>query len=93
MAKKNFTWNELAKAISKLPEKERRKPAIIQIEDESALRHITGLTAIQKDVYVNKEDNEDAGELEGLKYVHEDFDIKDYRVATPKGTPFLWIDF
>jgi hypothetical protein len=88
-----FTWNDLAEAISKLPEEQRTKKVFLAIDDESTFRKIDGLEIIPEDVYINKEDNDDGGPLEELKELYgEDFKEEDYRLSTPKGTPFLWTD-
>ena len=89
-----FTWNDLLEAASKLPAEERTKQVHISFEDESQFRKVAGLETIPEDVYVNNDDDEDCGDLETLKDAHgEDFKLEDYRLATPKGTPFLWDGF
>lgn len=89
-----FTWNDLLEAVSKLPAEQRAKQVHISIDDESTFRKVAGLETIQEDVYVNTDDDEDCGDLETLKDAHgEDFKLEDYRLATPKGHPFLWDGF
>ena len=89
-----FTWNDLLEAVSKLPAEQRAKQVHISIDDESTFRKVAGLETIQEDVYVNNDDDEDCGDLETLKDAHgEDFKLEDYRLATPKGYPFLWNEF
>lgn len=86
-----FTWDDLADAISKLPAEQRTKQVHMSIEDESKFRSVAGIETIQEDVYVNKNDDEDCGDLETLKDAHgNDFDQDDYSLITPKGYPFLW---
>jgi hypothetical protein len=66
----------------------------MSIEDESTFRRVAGLETIPEDVYVHNEDDEDAGDLETLKDAHgADFKESEYRMVTPKGTPFLWDGF
>ena len=94
MTKKNFTWNDLAKAINKLSLKQRKGKVFMQVDDESVFKKVSGLEIIETDVYVNKDDSEDCGTLEELEELHgEDFNKKDYRLCTPEGTPFLWNEF
>lgn len=91
---KKFTWEQLGKAINRLPVEQKRKRVMVSIEDESVFRSVVGLETIPEDVYVNKEDFEDCGELEELREAYgKDFNKKEYRLATRKGTPFLWDGF
>lgn len=88
---KKLTWNKLAEAISKLSDEQKKKPVLLLIEDESQFR--TLFPTIQKmseDVYVNREDDEDIGNLEDLKYANGNFIKSNYKLSTRKGTPFLW---
>ena len=89
-----FTWVQLAEAIMKLPDEERLKQAYISIDDDGRFTKIAGLEVIENDVYVNTDNEDDAGSLEDLKSAHgEDFIEGDYVLATPKGTAFLYNEF
>jgi len=91
---RKFTWDQLAKAINKLPAEQRKKQVVITFEDDNMFRRVGGLVIIEEDVYVNKTDNEDSGSLTELKELNQDgFVKKDYRLSTKKGTPYLWHDF
>lgn len=91
---KEFTWNDLAQAISSLPESERLKSVHIAIDDENRFRRVAGLETIQEDVYVNNDDDEDLGGLKELEDVHgDDFNIENYRLCTHKGHPFLFDEY
>jgi hypothetical protein len=86
-----FTWADLAAAIILMPEEFQSNQVCISVEDESEFRTVPSLEKIEQDIYVNNDDDEDCGPLEELREMHgEDFDISNYRLATPKGTPFLW---
>ena len=88
---KKFTWDDLAKAISKLTPQQRKNKVFMSIDDENRFRHVESLETIPEDVYVNKDDDEDSGSLQDLKDAwQEDFKKSDYRLSTKKGTPFLW---
>jgi len=91
---KNFTWDDLAEAISKLSPKQRKNKVFMSIDDESIFRHVEGVETVLQDVYVNKDNDEDCGSLEDLKDAWgDDFNKSDYRLSTKKGTPFLWDGF
>lgn len=90
----SYTWNSLLKAISNLSPEQREKQVFFTYEDESRFKKIHGLETIPEDVYINKDNDEDCGDLETLKEVHgDDFKEEDYELVTPKGTPFLWDGF
>jgi hypothetical protein len=88
-----FTWNDLAKAIEQMPEGFRANQVCIAIDDEDIFRRVAGLETMREDIYVNNDDDEDCGSLEELQAMNEeDFKLTDYRLTTPKGTPFLWAE-
>lgn len=89
-----FTWDQLHEAISKLSPEQRAKQVYISLDDDSVFKKVEGLETIEEDVYVNKFDYEDCGNLKDLKDAHgEDFNEEDYKLSTPAGTPFLWDGF
>jgi hypothetical protein len=90
---KTLTWSELAKLINQLPEAEKAKPVFLLINDENSFKKVNGLETIPEDVYYNKEDHEDCGDLKTLKECHgEAYNRENYELSTPKGTAFLWSD-
>lgn len=94
MAKKKFTWADLARAIAKLTPQQKRGQAFMQVDDEKEFKKIESLEIVQADVYVHKKDSEDVGTLEELEELHgEEFNEKEYKLCTPEGTPFLWNEF
>ena len=91
---KPFTWDDLADAIAKLPAEERQKSVCIAIEDEGTFRAVQNLETMEKDIYRHKQNDYDCADLETLKETCEgDFNIEDYELVTPAGTPFLWDGF
>lgn len=69
--------------------------AVADLSTEKLEKKISELEAeldlVECDVYVNINDPDDAGSLEDLMLANGyDFDIEDYKLCTPKGTPFLW---
>lgn len=90
----NFTWADLAKAISEMPKEQQEKEVFVSIEDESRYRKIDSIQTVDKDVFVNIYDNDDIGTMQDLKDAHgEDFILKSYRLLTPSGFKFLWDGF
>lgn len=91
---KKFTWNDLLDKINKMSEEQRERQVWVSIEDEDYGRNIKDIQFIEEDIYVHIEENEEIGTLEDLKtVVGDDFDIENYKLLTPKGTPFLWDGF
>lgn len=89
-----FTWEELAKAIDNLPPDFKQKQVQVSFEDESIFKHMHSLLTIENDIYVNEDNDEDCASLEDLKELHgNEFKLSDYRLATQKGTPYLWDGF
>lgn len=89
-----FTWNDLLNQINKMDEEQRERQVCVSIDDESYFKNVADVQFIEEDVYVNIEDNDEIGTLEDLKSVTgEDFNIDNYKLRTPKGTPFLWDGF
>lgn len=89
-----FTWNDLLEQINKMDEEQRQRQVWAAIEDEDYFRCVKDVQFVPDDIYVNIEDNDEIGTLEDLKSVAgEDFDIDNYKLRTPKGTPFLWDGF
>ena len=88
---KKFTWNDLQERISKMDEKQRESQVCVSIEDDSYFRDVKDIDFISDDIYVHIEDTDEMGTLKDLKCVEgDDFDIENYKLITPKGTPFLW---
>ena len=90
---RSITWAELKTFVDKIPEEKLNDTAFVQFSDETHARPLFEPHFTDDDIWVHKEDNEDAATLEELKYLHdEEFKIEDYRLSTPKGTPFLWAE-
>lgn len=88
---KKFTWNDLQERINNMSEEQRQKEVYFLTGDDSSFKIIDDVEFVECDVYVNESDQDDAGTLEDLMLANgEDFNIEDYRLCTPKGTPFLW---
>ncbi|MFT4168515.1 MAG: hypothetical protein QM653_05285 [Dysgonomonas sp.] len=90
---KKFTWNDLQDQINKMNEEQRERQVCVSISDEG-FYSIEDIQFIEDDIYVNIEDNDEIGTLSDLRdSAGDDFDIENYRLTTPKGTPFLWDGF
>ncbi len=85
-----FTWKQLAEAINNLPQEEQERQCKVIIDDASQSTKITMFETLPHDIYINKNDEDDCGDLKTLKEAHgEDFNQEDYELATRKGTAFL----
>lgn len=94
MAQEKFTWSDLQKAISEMNAEELARQISIAIDDESQFKNVSGVEEIPEDIYVNKGDPEDCGDLTTLKEAHgSDFNEEDYVLSTPKGRKFLWAEY
>jgi len=90
---KPHTWQDLKDFINTLTEEQLKKICYVMVDDNTYGKPLLEPFKIDHDVYVNKHDEEDCGSLEELRVAHEeDFKEEDYELATPKGTPFLWIE-
>lgn len=90
---KKFTWDDLLEQINKMDKEQRKRRVCVSISDDG-FYGIKDIQFIEDDIYVDIEDNEVVGTLDDLKRITGgDFDIQDYRIAIPKGTPFLWDGF
>lgn len=88
---KRFTWNDLQERIGSMSEEQRQEQVYFLTGDDDSFKVIDDVEYVENDVYVNINDPEDAGSLEDLLAANGyDFDIEDYKLCTPKGTPFLW---
>lgn len=89
---KHATWKQLREFIDTLSAEEIEEPVFAFIEDSPTAMPVTTPFQMENDIYVNVEDEEDAGPLEELKLAHcDEFDLSNYRLATPKGKPFLYL--
>lgn len=89
---KKFTWNDLQDQINKMNEEQRERQVCVSIDD--GFYSIEDIQFIEDNIYVNIEDNDEIGTLSDLRgSTGDDFDIENYRLITPKGTPFLWDGF
>lgn len=90
---KKFTWNDLQDQINTMTEEQRKRQVCVSISDDG-FYSIEDIQFIEDDIYVNIEDNDEIGTLSDLRdSTGDDFDIENYRLITPKGTPFLWDGF
>lgn len=86
-----FTWNDLQERMNNMSEEQRQTQVFFLTGDDSSFKIIDDIEFIECDVYVNIYDQDDAGTLADLMLANgEDFNIEDYKLSTPKGTPFLW---
>ena len=94
--KKPITWQELKDFVNSIDEEHLSSEVLVQFEDETLARNMQEPYKLEHDVYVYDDNWEDSGSLEDLKELMQDaepaFDINLCRLATKKGTPFLWID-
>lgn len=89
--KEKFTWNDLLVAITQMPVELRDQQVSMAIDDETYFRNVDSIDYVPVDIYANKDEPEDCGDLETLQYAHgPDFKLEDYKLVTKKGTPFLW---
>lgn len=86
-----FTWNDLLERINNMSEEQRQKQVLFFTGDDDSFKVIDDVEYVENDVYVNIYDQDEAGTLADLMLANgEDFNIEDYKLSTPKGTPFLW---
>lgn len=86
------TWKQLREFIDTLTPEELEQPASAFVEDEQYAVPLAEPFRMEKDIYVNVDDDDDSSTLEELKLAHGDeFDPANYRLATPKGKPFLYL--
>lgn len=86
-----ITWADLKEAANKMSEEQLNTPVFIAQDDEYWVK-INEIVLVEEDIYVNKDDDEDAGTLSELKELHDDeFVLENYRLMSKKGTPFLAI--
>lgn len=91
---KKFTWNDLQERISNMSEEQRQKQVLFLTGDDDSFKIIDDVEFVECDVYVNIYNQDEAGTLTDLMLANgEDFNIEDYKLCTPKGTPFLWDGF
>lgn len=89
--KKTITWADLKEAANKMNEEQLNTPVYIAQDDEYWIK-INEVVLVEEDIYVNKDDNDDAGSLKELKELHDDeFVLENYRLMAKKDTPFLSI--
>lgn len=90
---KTIKWKDLKKFVNDLNEDQLENTVHVFIEDADVASPITEAFLMEDDIYSNEDEPEDCGSLEDLKSAHmEDFDESQYRICTPKGTPFLYIE-
>lgn len=88
-----ITWKQLKDFIQTLSEEELKTPAWILIDDNSQATKLLEPLRIEQDIYCNIDEHEDCGTLAELKELAgDDFNIANYKLSTPKGTPFLWAE-
>lgn len=86
-----ITWADLKEEANKMSEEQLNTPVFLAQDDEYWVK-INEVVFVEEDIYVNKDDNEDAGTLKELKELHDDdFVLENYRLMSKKGTPFLAI--
>lgn len=85
-----MTWQELKEFCNSLPE-DRLDEDVLAIEENEVKRFYSA--ELSEDIYIHKEDEEQRGSLEDMKYHDgEDFNIENYTLQ-PAGIPFLFIEF
>lgn len=90
---KPITWRELKDFVNSIPEEKMQDVAFILVEDDSRAKPLLEPFFMHENIYSNKDDFEDSGMLEDLRYAHGDeFNPDDYHIVTRKGTPFLWAE-
>lgn len=90
---KPITWQQLKDFVNSIPEDKLSDNAYLLYQDESKGKPLLEPFFIDHDVYMHVDDDEDTGSIDELQYAHgSDFDLADYKVVTPKGTPFLWAE-
>ncbi len=88
-----ITWQQLKEFVNSIPVEKLKNTAHIVVEDDAFSKPLLEPYFMDKDIYVNKYESEDFGNLEDLKEVHnEDFNINNYELITAAGTPFLWAE-
>ncbi|GGG97467.1 hypothetical protein [Pedobacter zeae] len=90
---KQITWKELKDFVNSIPEEFLDKKVHILVSDESEGKKLNEPFFLEEDTWCHKDCfPDDCGKLEDLKFMDDEFDINNYEIITPKGTPFLWID-
>jgi|JI10StandDraft_1071094.scaffolds.fasta_scaffold202440_5 hypothetical protein len=86
-----ITWADLKEAANKMSEEQLNTPVYLAQDDEYWIK-INEVVLVEEDIYVNNDDNDDAGTLKELQELHEDeFVLENYKLMAEKGTPFLSI--
>lgn len=86
-----ITWADLKEAANKMNEEQLKNPVFLAQDDDYWIK-INEVALVEEDVYVNNDDNDDAGTLHELKELNGDeFKLEDYKLIAKKGTPFLSI--
>lgn len=84
-----LTFQQLKDFCNSLTEEQLKFPVVSSGEADGF--NILFAEIIDYDLYVNKDDNEDCGQIEDLRDIHgDDFDINNYLIAAHKGTPRLF---
>jgi hypothetical protein len=88
--KQKLTLGDLKSFLNSLHDDKLTQDINIAFEDEP-IRQIENYEVFEEDVYYNIDNHEDIGTISELKDIHgEDFDLKNYKVGTPKGTVLFY---
>lgn len=60
---KKFTWNDLQERINNMSEEQRQKQVFFLTGDDDSFKVIDDVENVENDVYVNINDQDDAGTL------------------------------
>jgi len=93
-APRTITWQELKDFCNSIPDQFLEGKVHMLVSDDNQGKKINEPYFLEEDVWCLKGGfpDEDAGNLDDLKSIDDDFDIDEYEIITPKGTPFLWAD-
>lgn len=87
---KPLKWRDLKVFANTLNDEQLDVPVLLLNVDETP-QQVMDASGMEEDIYQHKEDEEDCAGLIDLKYAHgEKFNQDDYKLVTPKGTPFLF---
>lgn len=92
----SITWQELKDFVNGIEPEFLNREVLVQISDNEFMSRLNEPFRIENDIYVHREDSEDAGTIEELKMIKDSndevFNIDDYVLSLQKGYPALWID-
>lgn len=93
---RNITWQELKDFVNGIEDQYLNENVLVNYSDEGYCKRLNEPFRLEYDVYYNIEDPEDCGTIEEIKMNLESQDEvfveENYKLATAKNHPFLWID-